>query len=542
MNLNRHTRHCALAAIALSLAACGGGGGDSAPVASAPIAPPSSGSYAWVLKAQGPTNALKYGLSLLHPSTPGTEWRIELASSVVSDARLVVGGTIDAAGLRASALKPYALLYIVGGDVRRVPMDANGTAPVLRVQRAQSTSACAFLVEADDYAAPENSRYIISTAGADGQCGTADDGRAEVKFAANGGVSLTPIVGDAPLGAFRDVATLAPRGWIYPKAASFWNSGSSVTTRAGTDPAFGGLVASTYRAALLDDGMQLSLLDFPAGNAPVETRLSSVATGGGGWCNIGFDADSHYVYRNTAGSIAQACGVQPSAATTWTILKITRVNPTAAVLSAGNGFVSVASMGSTKIYATVIGASDNSLVRIDKIAGGAATAVQSTPSTTLITVQTSANSVHQLWRVTNIGTVASTYAIEMIDETGATLYTTSAGGFPLAVADASVVNFNASESRTRFVLADGYGAELFSGASLVGYDTAARTATTFGSLPGSADFGTDFVFASVMGGPDSFMTGFAARSANAAIQEAGAKVFSFDASTGGSLKYTSSVQ
>ena len=541
MTPNRNARLCALAAATLGLTACGGGGGASGSPAGTPTAPPTSGTFAWVLKAQGPTNALKYGLSLLHPGTPGTEWVIEVSSSVVSDAKLVASGTIDAAGLKAAALKPYALLYIVGGDVRRVPMEANGTAPISRVQRAQSTSACAFEIDANDYVVPENSRYIVSTAGADGLCGTTDDGHAEVKLGTVGGLTFTPIGGAAPLGVFRDVTTLAPRGWIYPRTVSFWAAGTAVVTRTDAEPAFSGLIASTYRAALVDDGVQLSLLDFPAGTAPVENRLGTAITGGGGWCSIGFDAINHYVYRNTVGAVSLACGVAPTTAT-WTILKVGRAaNPSATVMSSGTGFVSVASMAGTLLYATVIGTSSNSLLAISKTPGVPVRA-DTTVSTTLITVQTSATDVHQLWRVTNLGTTAIAYAIEMIDETGSKLYSTSAGGFPMAVADASVENFNASESRTHFVFASGFGSRAFGDALLVGYDTVTKTATRFGALPGTAEFGTDFVYASAGGGPGSFMTGFAARSSNGAVQEIGAKVFSFDASANDSLKYTTASQ
>ena len=198
-------------------------------------------------------------------------------------------------------------------------------------------------------------------------------------------------------------------------------------------------------------------------------------------------------------------------------------------------------MARTQLYATVIGTSSNALFAISKTPGVALRS-DTLPSSTLATVQTSANDVHQLWRVTNIGSAAIAYSIEMIDETGSTLYTTSAGGFPMAVADASDEDFNSSESRTRFVFTDGYGTRAFSGASVVGYDTTSRSATRFGTLPGSADFGTDFVFASAMGGPGSFLTGFVARSSGGSIQAVGAKVFSFDTGTAASLKYTTEVR
>jgi hypothetical protein len=540
MHMNQKARYGMIATALIGLSACGGGGSDSGSAAAPATQPPASGNYAWVLKAQGPTDALKYGLSLLHPSTPGTEWIVEVSSAMVSDAKLVSAGNIDAAGLKASGLRPYALVYIVGGDVRRVPLEANGTSPVSRVQRAQSSSACAFEIDANDLSAPENSRYIVTTAGADGACNTADDGRAEVKLGSTGGLTFTPIGGDAPLGVFRDTTTLTPRGWIYPKGVSYWSAGTTVTTRTSTEPAFTSLVASTYRAALLDDGTQLSMLDLPAGNAPIETRLDAITTGGGGWCGIGFDAANIYVYRNTVGAVSLACGDKPTPAT-WTVLKISRTVPRATVMAQGAGFVSVASMARTQLYATVIGTSNNTLVAISKTPGVALRS-DTMPSTTLATVQTSASDVHQLWRVTNIGTAAIAYSIEMIDETGGTLYSTSAGGFPMAVADASAEDFNSSESRTRFVFANGYSTRAVSGASIVSYDAATRSATTFGALPGSTEFGTDFVFASSMGGPSNFMTGFVARSTGGAIQAAGAKVFSFNASKADSLKYTTELQ
>ncbi|MES2099803.1 MAG: hypothetical protein V4569_08295 [Pseudomonadota bacterium] len=534
MTSKQTTRLCVLATALLGLAACGGGGGEAGTSGSAPAAAPTSGAFAWLLKAQGPTDNLKYGLSLLHPATPGTEWVIEVSNSVVSDAKLVASGSVDVAGSKVDSLQPYALLYIVGGDVRRVPMQANGTVPLSRVQRAQSTSACSFVIEANDYAAPENSRYIVSTAGADGSCTTADDGRAEVSLTASGGLTFTPISSAVPLGVFRDVATLAPRGWIYPKTVFFWgpSPGTTVVTRTDTEPALTGVVAATYRSVLVDDGTQLSVLDFPSGTAPTESRLSAASTGGGGWTSIGFDAANHYVFRNSGSTTASS----------WTVLKISRVAPSATVLASGSGLLSIASMAGTQLYATVIGAADNRLLAISKTVGVPVKPLAITSSSTLTTVQTSASDVHQLWRVTNIGSAAITYAIEMIDEGGNIVYATSTGGFPMAVAEAGSVNFNLSENRTRFVFANGYGSKAFSDATLVGYDTAARTATPLGTLPGSIDFGSDFVFASTMGGPGSFMTGFAARSSGGAVQETGAKVFSFDASTAQSLKYTSSAQ
>src|ERR1700748_600180 len=112
-------------ALAAALAGCGGGGGgDSSGNADAA---PTSGPYTWVLKAQGPTTSLTYGLSLVSPGKRGTEYMVEYGSSVLTDTRVVSAGSVDAANLKTGTLQPYALVYLVGGDVRRVPLQANGS-------------------------------------------------------------------------------------------------------------------------------------------------------------------------------------------------------------------------------------------------------------------------------------------------------------------------------------------------------------------------------------------------------------------------------
>ena len=518
MKLHWTLRAGALVAALVGFASCGGGGSGTSG-GTGPGSVPSSGAFAWVLKAQGPTDALQYGLSLVHPSAPGVEYVVEFGSSVVTDAKVISTGAVHPVALTAGPLAPYALIYIVGGDVRRVPLQANGTAPISLVQRAQSTTACSFVLEANDYATPENSRYIVPTAGADGQCGTADDGRAEIRLGGATGLTFAAITGDAPLGMFRDAATLAPRGWILPKSVTLWGTptDTTVVTRSATDPAIASVVASSYRSALVDDGTQLSVFDFPAGANPVETLLDPGATGDGGWLGVGFDSNAFYAYRNSGTT---------AAASSWEVLGVDRAAPAASVLASGSGLLSVASMGRAQLYLTVLGSAQNQLLTLAKTGGGPATPFETTPTSTLSTVQTSASDVHELWRVANVGTASAAYTIELIDETGAALYTTSAGGFPMDVAEASVVNLNASESRTRFIFANGYGARAFGDASLVGYDAVARTAATFGALPGTAAFGTNFVFASALGGPGNFMGGFAASSSGGIVQQAGAMVFS----------------
>lgn len=523
--------------LAASLAGCGGGGGsDSSGNADAV---PTSGPYAWVLKAQGPTTALTYSLSLVSRNKPGTEYVVEYGSSVLTDTRVVSTGNIDAANAKTATLQPYALVYIVGGDVRRVPLQANGSLPSTLVQRAHSTTACKFLTDANgkplgdavDYASPENTRFVVATAGPDGQCGTSDDGTAEVRLSASSGLIYTESTGGTLLGAFRDAATLAPRGWVFSRSANYWNAGSGTPTaiRPDTSPAFTSTVQPAPTMALMDDATQLSVVDFSStGMAPTETLLDTATTGGGGWVGIGFDADAFYAYRNTgSGAAAQ-----------WSVLKVTRHSPHATVLASAGGEISVASMGSTLLYVTTLSDGGNALVAVSKSTGVPPQTLESTPPTTLTTVQTSASGVHELWRVVNIGTAALNYELEFIDETGLRLYTTNAGGYPLAEPDAPVQRFDTSESRTRFVFASGYGARAFGDATLMGFDAASKQAVTFGTLPGNASFGTDTVYAGVVGGPTNAVAGFAGRSVAGSIEASGAQVFSLDFATPGSLQFT----
>lgn len=520
-----------IALLALTaLSACGGGGDDGGNPA-APATHPSSGPYGWILKASGPTAALKYGLSLVHPTRPASEYAIEAPSGVVTDVRLVSSGTVDMAQLRVGSLQPSYLVYVVGGDVRSVPLQADGSAPASRVQRAQSTSACRFVVDAIDYAAPQSSRFMVTTAGADGQCGSADDGRAEVRLSATLGVVVTPFAGEVPFDVVRDPVTLAPRGWLSSRSVSLWSTTPSTTfaTRSPTAPAVTSVVTSTYNAALVDDGTRLAVLGFTGGVSVNEVVLNPAITAGGGWLLVGYDAGDFYVYRNSGRAFNS----------TYTVLKIARATPNVSVLASGTGLVSLSAMGKDVLYLTVFGAAENRFVRIAKLGG--VPVESSFATTTFVSIQTSASGVHQVWRVTGVGGATPGYLIDIVDELGNSLYS-APGGFPLNVTDSSTRDFNTSESRTGFLLASGYGARAFGDASLISYDAAARVAKSMGALPGTALFGNDFVFASATGGPTSQGLAFAARSSNGSVQESGAKVFSFDLNAAGSLTATTDVR
>ena len=530
-----HSRRLLACSAWLVLSACGGGSDGGAASVPSQNVTPGSGTHAWLLKAEGSTADLKFALSLVHPQDTGTEILIEPASAAVTDAKQVSSAAVDVATLRTGAMDPYALVYIVGGDVRRVPLRANGVAPLARVGRAGSTSACRFVLDAVDHEAPEQSRFIVSTAGADGRCGSADDARAEVRLDSSLGLIYTPLAGGFPLAALRNPTSLKPQGWLLPTQVQLWSAGVAGATapaafRSQADPLTRVLHAA-LRSTLVESASGLSLLNIAADGSVVESRLQSVTTTG--WQSVGFDAQSHYVFRNGG----------TTASPTWTVLRIARSSPTVTQLGSGAGLISLASMGSEVLYATLLVGSNIETRRLLKAVPNASTVLDSGPQTTSFsTVLTSANGVHLFYRITGLGTAASSYGIQMIDETGTALYSSSAGGFSLNLMEAASLDFNSSESRSRFIFAEGFGARGFGDATLVAYDALGRNATRVGALPGSAEFGQDYVFANVIGGPTPLGAGFASRSINGVVQASGTRVFTFDASAANSLRTTTRQQ
>jgi hypothetical protein len=528
MNRVRLLHRAAASLLVASIAACGGGGGGSEPPPA--VEPPSSGTYAWLLKASGPTDALAYGLSLVHRSAPDVEWVVEANTAAVTDARSVVQGRVDAAALKATSLRPSALVYIVGGDVRRIPLDADGSRPASRVQSAGSTSACRFLLEATDFATPVASRFVVSTAGTDGDCGSPDDGRAEVRIDPTLGPVLRPLATEPPLAVLRDPATLAPRGWLGATTARLWGTGSetSFAVRDAAHPILR-VVASTPAAALVESAGGLSVLDFGAGTQFTESPVPGIATQG--WELAGFDADHFYVWRNS----------DATTSATWTLLRIARVNPGAVQLATGTGQLASVGLGVDQIYATVVGATQNRLLRISMRVPGTVTAVQTSPTSTVSTVLTSGRGVHQIWRVSGIGTGRIQRSLQFVDETGFTLYATQGGGFPLGLLDEDTIDFRVSENRSRFLFVDGYGDAAFSGAALTAFDAATRQPTLLGTLPNAAELGGGFVFANARGGPNAAGVGFASRSSDGVVSDR-ARVFSFSAGATDSLAFTTAPQ
>lgn len=529
----------------LALAGCGGGGGDSGGSAGAggggagagggggagTAAVPTSGVYALDITAQGSASGPAFGVSLIHPAATGVEFVVEPTTAAISDAVVVSSGVVDGPMAKVSAIQPQSALYIASGEVRRVSLLANGTAPAAQVQKSATTGACRFQLQGNDYAAPDQSRYVVSTAGVDGVCGTADDGQAEVALGASNALSVAALSGGRRLGLVRDPSTLAPRGWYTPTAVVFWASSSTLPLQT----TIAKVVLDTRRSALVENqGGGLGIVDlFVAAGGSIglsQTSIDPALSAGTGWQPIGFDGLNYFVYRNS--------GSTP-AGSTWSVLKIARQSGVVVQLASGAGLLSAAAMGVNVLFATESGAVTHRLLSFSK-AASAQPRVLDTSATLVATVDASASGVHGLWR--RDATTGAGSTVEYIDENGAVVFGSTGGGYPLGQPDPTALNFAVSENHTQFVFANGYGASGFAGATLQTFDAASATSVVLGTLPGATRFGADPVLVGISTTPASFTAGYAGRAPGGVLQASDEVAFSFDTRVAGSLRLTTSKQ
>ncbi len=526
----------------IGLSSCGGGGGGSGGGLSTF---PASGAYGWIVKQAAGNSQL----SLVHPSQPDTEYRLsQSGNAAVWDTRVVSSGTVNAGAQQVTARQSQMLVYIAGEAVHSISLQANGEAPTSRPPVSGSAEACQFLMTANDYANPLNSRLLVARRGSLGNCSSepgnrpGELGNSELRFSARGELVASPsgTTAEAPVGVLRDTSTLAPRAWLYTDRVVLWNDGAGTTlplSPPGTiDPHI--VVASTDRSAIVRRPGGLSVLDFPSGSTVIETPLSPALTAGWIWIPIGFDTDAHYLYRTSTDVLGSD---------NWQILKITRSRPVASILASGTGLLTSTSMGSNLIYATAqpVGVDQpHSLFRINKAGGPSPRTVY--PAGIRPSVRTGSAGVHllELSDGTSIDPTKQFLRtrLQFIDENNNTLYTVDQA-YPLSSVDADALSFGRSNNTRRFVFALST-EQSYADGMLTAYDTTTRSATELGRLPGAADFGAGSdITAAVTAVPSRSGVGFAARfSPQGGISEAGSKVFSFDLDTPNSLRYVTIVR
>lgn len=520
------------------LAACGGGNNDNSSSVKIPIAEtfPATGNYAWGFRASGQVSKVNVGLSLIHPSQTDVEYALE--ASGVSDVVEVQSGTVDARNARVNKIQPYGLLYIAEGVPKYVMLQANGSAP--RIQTAMikptggsingyQTGMCKFLYKGNDYAAPERSRFLVSTKGIDNICGTKDDGQTEIILKSGG---IDPFEYADPtnkvLGYLRDPETYSPSATILEDSYQFIANGTSTlipTNVAVPNQTFykqTKVVSNAADSYLVEDQSGILQAINLGKNlfAPINQKKLSTLRGGN-WQEMGYDANNYFVYQNTGYS--------------WKTYAISRSDLSSRQIASGSGSIVTTGIGTTKLYLSVVGVFNNQMLAVDKLTS--TTNILETDSrTSLTSVLTSNSGVHLKWRASQSPRSSS---IDIIDETGNTLFSNNSA-ILLSLSPSESANFKESENRSRFIFATGFSSELaFSDATLMVYDASKKTSQVLGRIPGATEYAATPVSFSVGGSSGSSNVGFANNIVNGSIPLAGGKLFSYDTNIANSLHVTS---
>ena len=536
-----------------ALFGCGGGGGGDAttgsaaapPVTAAPLTPiPSSGNFALLYKVEGLTTAPRSGVSLIHPADRSTEYVIEPPALNVSSPITIYSGTVDAVNSKVSNLSAHSLLYIAGGDVKRLPLTATGTHPKAALQVAGATNLCDFVVDnfyrpqGTDFGTPLASRYLATTRGADNICASADDGQVEISFDAQGKPQTAALQNAAALGpvlaVLRNPATLKPSANVHGRAIVVTQPSAIVHTLVtGTAPAMTKAVAVSVDALVGQQNNRLVVWDISGKNVALDATI----TAGTGWESIGFDANNFYVYRNTG-----ALATLPTS--TWKLVKISRQSPAATLLASGAGYIQSASLGLNSIFVTSANVSGFSLNRLSKEAPSAP-AMLSGPSITQIPATlASAQGVQLVLTISAGANGQRNIAISVLEEeTSKTLYS-NANALPLNLLAGTTLALNATNDAVGFVITGDASATAGAlGATVISYDAATRTPVVVGRLPSVGDFGFSVGYAATGGTTtNSFDTGTLSGLSATSILASPRRIFSFEPRVADSMQYTTSVR
>ncbi len=533
----------ALAAV-LGLGACGGkgdalpnpGGGGTQP-------PPSV----------APTYRGAPGLLWIDPSRPEVAYNLSgqvfSADVIASRGPLLSSGTISTgtgtgtSARQVTALRPDTLLYIDQGRLRSLSMRVDTGAPVATPAAVSNALYCGFGLAANDYARPLNSRVVGKLCN--------NGGTDELRLGSTGVQRAGRLTAD-PIGVLRDPVNLAPRAWIYTDSIVLWNAGTGTSVALSPANSVGNaVILSTDRSAVMRRAGTLSVLDFTGGAAYAETLLGAVTSlpNGSEWTPIGFDAEAYFFRADSLN--------ETSNTVRWTVLKITRSNPTASVLATGTGSdrFTDAAMGRGLLYLTGLDASATGdtprfrIVRINKASGAVAQTVY--PPFVRPSLTTSPTGVHKLLQSESSNAFPNPLrprtTLQFIDENGSVLYAAE-GGRPVSTAAADMLRLDSSSNATRFVFAacSPLAAGTYSGAALISYDTDTRLATTLGNLASLSRIGNDFdLRVAVTSSPGSTGVGVT----DSVYSGTGTppngtppQAFSFDLNTANSLRYVTTVR
>ena len=530
-----------MAILALALSACGGGGGGStggtAGSGSAGAAPvsqwPGTGNYAVVLRAGGSTaaGATTLALSLVHPATPQVEYVMDASPATSTLGLTLLRGTYAASTNEFTSLSPVAYVDAPNGALRTTMLAANGARP--QQSSGPTTAVCSNTLVANDFANPFSSIVLATTPGADGICGTSDDGEVMIGFSSSGAPDATPVTG--VLGFLRGSATGAPAYWLTTDSSGaetltpFASGGAATVVGVGSP----GANVSYGRVQNLSDTLLYSrngaLMGVGTASGAASRRTLSTSTGPDGWKPAGNDATYAYAYLNSA--------TAQSGAGSWQLLAVSRADLSVATIATGTGSILAASAVPGSVYATVLNASTGAAV----VKANAPSGTQSTlwaSASTVTGVEANPGGLNTVVSSSGVGSVS----MSLIDNQGNSIFSSSPG--ILYGADADAVDGASGDQVFAgvYVVAPSSSTYL-GGVPLTRVDAATKASTVIGTLPTGADLGgaaSDVVFVTPVS-PNREFGGFhASRVANSQIIGPGSAVYTFNPGQANSLVRTTS--
>ncbi len=439
-----------------------------------------------------------------------------------------------------------AVVYIVGGDIKRLPLAATGSDPKAGIQSAGVTTLCKFSAEntyiapqGTDYANPLESKYLVSTKGSDGACNTADDGQAVVTFSTAGKPLVAAVdASTAGLGrvlaSLRNPITLKPSAVVYGRTLVVSQpSPASFPFAAAASPALTKVIETSVDLLVGEQNNRLTVLAIDGRNTPLDATIA----GGVGWESAGFDNNNFYVFRNSA-------PLASFSTSTWKLVRISRSSPTATILASGSGNLALAAMGTNSILATILSTSGYSLNRISKTTPGSPVVLQGPSTSVLSTVLASSQGTHMVLRSNLVNGGVSSISVDMVDETSnATVYS-RANAFVFDSIRPDFLFLNNSVDTTGFAILGDFSNTTGSlGASLIAYNAAGKVATVAGQFPNTTEFGSSRALSATGGSTGaSFATGSLIAVSGTTYLTAPRRNYSFDPRVTNSIQYTTTVR
>lgn len=530
-----------LSATALAvLAACGGGGGGDTSTNTPTFTPvpPTwavSGAYTPVLKVQGDVNAtaLTTALSLVHPSSPTTEYVIDATATPTALGVQLDQGTYDSATQRYNNLTPVAYVDSSPTSVRTTALVANGQRPAQA--SAASAALCPDVLSALNFTTAFSSQLAVKSPGTDGVCGTRDDTQSMVTFSATGAPSVSRVTLGNMLGYFRATSTGLPTQWLVAAANGQLYTqpiGAGAVGALNTAPVLS--AAPVYQPLLNLNDMVLFTQDGLLRSVTVQSGITSLnnvsaLTGPEGWKSAGFDANNVYAYLNSS--------TATSGAGNWRVLAISRTSRIATTLATGVGSLLGAEATTSQLYATVANGSTFATVKIASLSGVQSSYIAPTSSSASL-VATTGTGFNLL--ITATAATPSRVSTAVINAAGTVLFNA-----PDSVVYGGDQPFfdAASDARplTSFVFLSAAGGTGFGGSAITRFDTATLSSRSLGTVPNGAALGglaSEAVFVGPLTANNGFGGASMSRLSNSVLQSSGTAVYTYNTGTSNSLTRT----